>query len=244
MSERRSPRVSGYQARGVLRARRHRPGAGWQLAGRASPSPGRRTRQAGPRIIWRPVRPSSATRASSTARAASGPLSVSGSSGDLSAVVQNAARGQGVLGVARAPLPTSVADRLAHELLAVPRQLTPMWNQLVRSASGTGAIARMSSAGARAELAEIVRLVGLEALSPQSRSSWRRPSRFARTWQQNAFRDDQFNPLAEQDSLLHLDPTSTSARCGTAPRRGAQGDLRVAGPCRPVQLPNRPASSS
>ena len=64
----------------------------------------------------------------------------------------------------------------------------------------------MSILQRESELAEIVRLVGLEALSPEEQILMETAKSLREDFlQQNAFRDDdQFTSLKQQDSLLHL----------------------------------------
>ncbi len=85
-------------------------------------------------------------------------------------------------------------------------KITPIWNEQVSPQFRGRRDRAMSILQRESELAEIVRLVGLEALSPEEQILMETAKSLREDFlQQNAFRDDdQFSSLAQQDSLLHV----------------------------------------
>lgn len=84
-------------------------------------------------------------------------------------------------------------------------KVTPYWTEHVSPEFRRRRDKAMSILQRESELAEIVRLVGLEALSPEERVLMETAKSLREDFlQQNAFRDDdQFSSLAEQNALLH-----------------------------------------
>jgi V/A-type H+-transporting ATPase subunit A len=85
-------------------------------------------------------------------------------------------------------------------------KVTPYWNERISSQFRGRRDRAMSILQRESELAEIVRLVGLEALSPEEQILMETAKSLREDFlQQNAFRDDdQFSSLAQQDCLLHV----------------------------------------
>ncbi len=85
-------------------------------------------------------------------------------------------------------------------------KVTPMWDREVSPQFRGRRDRAMSILQRESELAEIVRLVGLEALSPEEQILMETAKSLREDFlQQNAFRDDdQFTSLKQQDCLLHL----------------------------------------
>ncbi len=136
---------------------------------------------------------------------------VSPPGGDLSdPVVQATLRSrQGVLGPRgparlRAPLP---GDQLADQLLAVPREPGGLLDPARVSSEDWAAMRarrRWGSCSRRAELEEIVRLVGVDALVAATACSWRRPRSIREDFlHQNAFDEvDTYTSLPKQFRML------------------------------------------
>ncbi len=84
-------------------------------------------------------------------------------------------------------------------------KVTPYWNEHVSPQFRGRRDRSMSILQRESELAEIVRLVGLEALSPEEQILMETAKSLREDFlQQNAFRDDdQFTSLKKQDCLLH-----------------------------------------
>ncbi|MCL4079478.1 V-type ATP synthase subunit A [Coriobacteriia bacterium Es71-Z0120] len=85
-------------------------------------------------------------------------------------------------------------------------KVTPFWAERVSPEFRARRDEAMAILQREAELAEIVRLVGVEALSPEERVLMETAKSIREDFlQQNAFRDDdQFSSLAEQDALLRV----------------------------------------
>jgi V/A-type H+-transporting ATPase subunit A len=84
-------------------------------------------------------------------------------------------------------------------------KVTPQWAVMVSPQFRGRRDRAMSILQRESELAEIVRLVGLEALSPEEQILMETAKSLREDYlQQNAFRDDdQFTSLKQQDCLLH-----------------------------------------
>ncbi len=85
-------------------------------------------------------------------------------------------------------------------------KVTPHWSEQVSPEFRARRDEAMAILQREAELAEIVRLVGVEALSPEERVLMETAKSIREDFlQQNAFRDDdQFSSLREQDALLRV----------------------------------------
>jgi len=159
------------------------------------------------------TRPSSAS-ADAPAEPRHGSVSVIGSvsppGGDLSEpVVQNTLRVVKVFWALQDTLAFQrhfpAIDWLTSYSLFLDK-VTPYWNEQVSPEYRARRDRAMSILQRESELAEIVRLVGLEALSPEEQILMETAKSLREDFlQQNAFRDDdQFSSLKEQDALLEV----------------------------------------